>query len=245
MQKTSCAKGLWMKIFAISDLHLSFEVDKPMDIFGQSWTDHPGRIKEHWSKLVRDDDLVLIPGDISWAMRLDEAKQDFAFVDELPGRKIIIKGNHDYWWASINKVKKFVPDTIIPLQNTSFVCKNVGIAGARLWIDPDLNLEKATADDKKIWDRELMRLKYSLDALPDGLDTKIIMTHYPPISLEGKPGKAVEIASSYGCDIWVFGHMHLGSFDYDGFNRTIDGTRYEFVSADYLDFCPKLVLDGS
>jgi predicted phosphohydrolase len=219
MQRKSCAKGLWMRIFAISDLHLSFEVDKPMDIFGQSWTDHPRRIKEYWSKLVRDDDLVLIPGDISC--------------------------NHDYWWASMNKVKQFVPDTIIPLQNTAFVYKNVGIAGTRLWIDPDLNLEKATVDDKKIWDRELMRLRHSLDTLPDGLDTKIIMTHYPPISLEGQTGRAVEIASDYGCDIWVFGHMHLGSLDYDGFNRIIDGTRYEFVSADYLDFSPKLVLDGS
>ena len=90
-----------------------------------------------------------------------------------------------------------------------------------------------------------MRLKHSLDALPDDLDTRIIMTHYPPISLDGVPGKAVHIAAQYGCDIWVFGHMHLGNLDYDGFNRTIDATRYEFVSADYLGFCPKLILDGN
>lgn len=234
-----------MRIFAISDLHLSFEVDKPMDIFGQSWTDHPRRIRECWCDLVTDDDVILIPGDISWAMRMEEAGKDFAFVDELPGTKVIIKGNHDYWWASLSKVKKFVPKSIIPLQNTAISFGRIGIAGSRLWIDPDLNLEKATPQDKKIWERELVRLKQSLDALPKGLDTRIIMTHYPPISLDGVPGKAIEVAAQYGCDIWVFGHMHLGSLDYEGFNRTIDDTRYEFVSADYLGFCPKLILDGS
>jgi len=234
-----------VRIFAISDLHLSFEVDKPMDIFGQSWTDHPRRIRECWCDLVTDDDVILIPGDISWAMRMEEAGKDFAFVDELPGTKVIIKGNHDYWWASLSKVKKFVPKSIIPLQNTAISFGSTGIAGSRLWIDPDLNLEKATPQDKKIWERELVRLKQSLDALPKGLDTRIIMTHYPPISLDGIPGKAIEVAAQYGCDIWVFGHMHLGSLDYDGFNRTIDDTRYEFVSADYLGFCPKLILDGS
>ena len=234
-----------MRIFAISDLHLSFEVDKPMDIFGQSWTDHPRRIRECWCDLVTDDDVILIPGDISWAMRMEDAGKDFAFVDELPGTKVIIKGNHDYWWASLSKVKKFVPKSIIPLQNTAISFGSTGIAGSRLWIDPDLNLEKATPQDKKIWERELVRLKQSLDALPKGLDTRIIMTHYPPISLDGIPGKAIEVAAQYGCDIWVFGHMHLGNLDYDGFNRTIDATRYEFVSADYLGFCPKLILDGN
>ena len=232
-----------MRIFAISDLHLSFEVDKPMDIFGECWADHPRRIRECWCDLVTDDDVVLIPGDISWAMRIEEAGKDVAFIDELPGRKVIMKGNHDYWWASLSRVKKFVPESIIPLQNTATTFGKIGIAGSRLWIDPDLNLEKATPEDKKIWERELVRLKHSLDALPKGLDTKIIMTHYPPISLDGIPGKAVDIAAQYGCDIWVFGHMHLGSLDYDGFNRTIDTTRYEFVSADYLGFCPKLILD--
>ena len=234
-----------MRFFAISDLHLSFEVDKPMDIFGQSWTDHPRRIRECWCDIVTDEDVVLIPGDISWAMRMEEAGKDVAFVDELPGTKVIIKGNHDYWWASLSKVKKFVPKSIIPLQNTATSFGRTGIAGSRLWIDPDLNLEKATSEDKKIWERELVRLKHSLDALPKGLDTRIIMTHYPPISLDGVPGKAVHIAAQYGCDIWVFGHMHLGNLDYDGFNRTIDATRYEFVSADYLGFCPKLILDGN
>ena len=233
-----------MRIFAISDLHLSHEADKPMDIFGPAWTDHTGQIRENWTEIVDDDDVVLIPGDISWAMRMNEAEKDFAFIDELPGRKIIIKGNHDYWWTSLSKVKKFVPESVIPLQNTAIAVDNIGIAGSRLWIDPDLNLEKATPEDRKIWERELVRLRHSLVALPDGLDKRIIMTHYPPISLDGKPGRAVEIAAQYGCDIWIFGHMHLGNLDYDGFNRTIDRTRYEFVSADYLKFSPKLILEA-
>ena len=215
-----------------------------MDIFGPAWTDHTGQIRENWTEIVDDDDVVLIPGDISWAMRMNEAEKDFAFIDELPGRKIIIKGNHDYWWTSLSKVKKFVPESVIPLQNTAIAVDNIGIAGSRLWIDPDLNLEKATPEDRKIWERELVRLRHSLVALPDGLDKRIIMTHYPPISLDGKPGRAVEIAAQYGCDIWIFGHMHLGNLDYDGFNRTIDRTRYEFVSADYLKFRPKLILEA-
>lgn len=232
-----------MRIFAISDLHLSFAVDKPMDIFGDSWADHPNRIREEWSDLVKDDDVILIPGDVSWAMKIDEARQDFAFIQELPGTKVIIKGNHDYWWASLSKVKKFVPGSVIPLQNTATVFGDIGVAGSRLWIDPDLNLEKATPEDNKIWERELARLRQSLEALPDGLNKRIIMTHYPPISLDGRQGRAVDVASQYGCDVWVFGHMHLGSLDYDGFNRTIDGVRYEFVSADYLAFRPKLILE--
>ncbi|HHO75977.1 MAG TPA: hypothetical protein ENN05_06065 [Deltaproteobacteria bacterium] len=232
-----------MRIFAISDLHLSFEADKPMDIFGPAWADHPARIKENWERLVSQDDVVLVPGDISWAMRMIDAEKDIAFIDELPGRKIIIKGNHDYWWASLSKLKKFVPESIIPLQNTAIAFENIGIAGARLWIDPGLNLEKTSEEDRKIWERELLRLKQSLGALPGELDTRIIMTHFPPISLDGSTGKAVDIASSFGCDIWVFGHMHLGDLDYDGFNRTIGMTRYEFVSADYLKFCPKLILE--
>jgi len=233
-----------VRVFALSDLHLSHEADKPMDIFGPAWTDHTGQIRENWTEIVDDDDVVLIPGDISWAMRMNEAEKDFAFIDELPGRKIIIKGNHDYWWTSLSKVKKFVPESVIPLQNTAIAVDNIGIAGSRLWIDPDLNLEKATPEDRKIWERELVRLRHSLVALPDGLDKRIIMTHYPPISLDGKPGRAVEIAAQYGCDIWIFGHMHLGNLDYDGFNRTIDRTRYEFVSADYLKFRPKLILEA-
>jgi len=231
-----------VKVFAISDLHLSFQTDKPMDVFGPAWKDHPARIRDAWRETVGPDDLVLVPGDISWGMRLTDAADDLSFLGELPGTKIIIKGNHDYWWSSLGKVTKFVHPSIIPLQNSSIVFDGLGIAGARLWIDPDLNLEKSTDEDRKIWERELERLANSLKTLPQGLTTRIIMSHFPPISLEGRPSRAVEIARESGCDIWVFGHMHLGTMDYSGFNRTTGGIRFEFVSADYLDFRPRQVI---
>ncbi len=234
-----------MKIFAIADLHLAFSVDKPMHIFGEHWIDHPQKIAAAWRELVSEDDLVLIPGDVSWAMRLNEAELDFGFIDELPGRKVVIRGNHDYWWASLKKMRESLPGSILPLQNTSFVAGNVGIAGSRLWIDPDLNLESGSEDDAKIFKRELARLRMSLDSLPGDIEHKIIMTHYPPLALNGDSGLAVELGREYGCDLWIFGHMHLSDIapDYSAFNREIDGTRYEFVSADYLGFVPKLIFE--
>jgi predicted phosphohydrolase len=232
-----------MRIFAIADLHLSFAVDKPMDIFGPAWAEHPVKIRQAWLESVSPDDVVLIPGDISWAMRLPEAAPDFAFLGDLPGTKVIIKGNHDYWWASLSKVRQAVPPSVIPLQNTSVVFGGIGIAGTRLWIDPSLQLEQASGDDARIWERELERLRVSLSSLPGGLQKRIVMTHFPPISLEGRESRAVETARHYGCDIWVFGHMHLDGLDYSGFNRVINGIRFEFVSADYLDFRPKCIAD--
>jgi len=214
-----------------------------MDIFGTHWAAHPERLQKAWTDLITPEDIVLIPGDISWAMKLPEAVRDFAFIDALPGTKVIIKGNHDYWWSSLSKVKQALPRSIIPLQNDALRLGNIGIAGSRLWIDPELSLETSSEEDRKIWQRELGRFSSSLKALPADTTVRIIMTHFPPISLDGRRGKAARIASDFNCSFWVFGHMHLGTADYRGFNRTIDSTRFEFVSADFLDFCPKLVYD--
>jgi predicted phosphohydrolase len=232
-----------VKIFAISDLHLSFHADKPMDIFGSHWHDHPQRLKNAWCEAVKDSDIVLIPGDISWSMKLHDAAADLEFIDALPGTKVIIKGNHDYWWSSLSKVKQILPKSILPLQNTAIMFGHIGIAGSRLWIDPDLRLEAATEEDRKIHERELGRFSLSLKALNDDAQIRIIMTHFPPISLEGKPGNAVKIAFPFRCTLWVFGHMHLGNLNYIGFERTIGTTRFQFVSADFLNFCPKLIYD--
>jgi predicted phosphohydrolase len=231
-----------MSIFAIADLHLGITVEKNMDMFGGPWEGHTAKLKQRWEATVNDADLVLVPGDISWALKLDEAKADIEFLDNLPGKKLILKGNHDYWWPSLKKLKEFLPQNIIPLKNDAFVYENVGIAGSRLWFDPDLNLEATTPQDRAIYERELERFTLSLNSLPKGLKKKIIMTHFPPISLDGKPSKAVQTASEFDCDIWVFGHMHLGTLDYSGFARTIGKTKFEFVSSDYIDFTPKLIL---
>lgn len=232
-----------MKIFALSDPHLGFNVAKPMDIFGEHWKDHPQRIRQAWQAAVSPADIVLVPGDISWAMKLEEAKADLAFLGDLPGTKIIVKGNHDYWWSGLKKLTESLPPSIIPLQNTSFVHEGIGIAGTRLWIDPDLRLEQATPEDQKIYEREIGRLEASLKTLPPETETRIVMTHFPPIGLDGRAGRAVEVARAYGCDIWIFGHMHLFNSDYTGFDRNLEGIRFLFVSADYLEFTPKLILE--
>lgn len=232
-----------MKIFALSDPHLGFTVEKPMDIFGAHWKDHPVRIREAWQAAVKPEDIVLVPGDVSWAMKLEEARPDLSFLGDLPGTKIIVKGNHDYWWSSLKKLRETLPPSIIPLQNTSFVQDDLGIAGTRLWLDPDLHLEQTTPEDEKIFERELNRLAASLKTWPKTLKRRIIMTHFPPIALDGREGRAVEIAHPFGCDIWIFGHMHLSNIDYTSFNRTIGTTQFEFVSADFLEFSPKLILD--
>lgn len=232
-----------MKVFAISDLHLSFQADKPMDIFGPHWEDHPQRLKKAWIESVRDGDIVLIPGDISWSMKLKDASSDLEFIHQLPGTKIILKGNHDYWWSSLSKVKQISPSSIIPIQNTAILINDVGIAGSRLWIDPDLRLEKATEEDSRLHERELGRFAMSLDQLSTQAHIRIIMTHFPPLSLDGKTGRAVKTAADYKCSHWVFGHMHLGNVNYDNFNTTIGSTRFHFISADYLEFCPKLIYD--
>jgi uncharacterized protein len=231
-----------MKIFAISDLHLSFGSNKPMDIFGQHWDAHPERIKKEWIDMISDDDLVLVAGDISWAMKPIDAKADLAFLGELPGKKIIIKGNHDYWWQGLKKVRDISPVTVTPLQNTSYEAQGIGIAGSRLWIDPSLNLEKATEEDCKLFERELGRLKNSLGTISGNPEKIIIMTHFPPISPDGKAGRAVEILKGFNIHTWVFGHMHIDGNDYSGFNTTIGNTRFVFTSADCIDFTPVRIL---
>lgn len=216
-----------------------------MDIFGECWRDHPARIDANWRASVGTDDLVLIPGDISWAMRLADAAADLDFIHELPGTKVIIRGNHDYWWSSLKKLRENLPPSIIPLQNTALKLGEVGIAGSRLWLDPDLALEKPAENDCKIFENELARLELSLKDLPATVSRRIIMTHFPPIALDGRQSRASELAARYGCDLWVFGHMHLGAGapDYTGFNRVQGGTRFEFVSADYLGFKPRLLFE--
>ena len=150
-----------MNIYAIGDLHLSGQSPKPMDIFGDHWTDHWPRIKESWQQAVSGDDVVLIPGDISWAMRLEEARCDLDAIGALPGRKIIMRGNHDYWWGSLSQVQSLLPPLMYALQNNSFVFEDCVIGGTRGWLCPGNHYFSAPSDEK-IYLREAGRLELSL-----------------------------------------------------------------------------------
>jgi predicted phosphohydrolase len=168
-----------MALFAISDLHLSLGGEKPMDIFGSEWADHHLKIKENWGKIVSDDDIVILGGDLCWAMKLEDAQQDFDFIHQLPGKKVLFKGNHDYWWQSYSKVVRALPEGIYAVQNNYFAYENgIAICGTRGWTIPG---EHYTEQDGKIFKREKMRLELSLaKAQNDGYEKFIVTLHYPP-----------------------------------------------------------------
>ena len=192
-----------MPVWAIADLHLSFGVpDKGMEVFGKHWQQHANKIEKHWRSMIAPDDLVLIPGDISWAMRLEDAIPDLQWLHALPGVKVILKGNHDYWWGSLSKVVACLPPSIHLIQNSVFNWKGVSIGGARLWDTPEYSFRewiefqenpKARKNDpevlvqeefsEKIFNRELERLKRSLEQLDPSARLRLAMTHYPPIDL--------------------------------------------------------------
>jgi len=230
-----------MKIFAIGDLHLSFASGKPMGVFGEHWKDHNLLIEKYWKELVREEDLVLLPGDLSWAMTLPEAAEDIAWLESLPGRKIITRGNHDYWWTSISRVRKTLPPGIVPLQHTAFDCGAAVITGTRGWVTPRSD-EYVTKRDEKIYRRELGRLTIALkSAAKIRTEGKplIVMLHYPPV-VRGLATGFSEMLSSAGVDICVYGHIHNSPGDWgSGLDTETGGVKYLLVSADYLDFRPR------
>ena len=247
-----------MSIWALADTHLALGVpEKSMDLLFPAWKDYPKKIKENWERCVQADDLVLIPGDISWAMTLDEALIDLNWIDALPGTKVILKGNHDYWWPSYNKLVKVLPKSIHLIDKEPFNWKNVSIGGARLWDTSEfsfasyIHFEKEPkglpktpeelADkqqrDEKIFERELLRLKTSLNALNPEAECRIAMTHFPPISGDLKPSKASALMEEFSINISVFGHLHSLKKERPLFGEK-NGVRYTLTAADYLNFFP-------
>ncbi len=229
-----------MRVFAISDLHLALAEDKPMDIFGLEWKNYMQRIQENWQQVVSEEDLVLLPGDISWATYLDNAGPDFQYIEQLPGKKIITKGNHDYWWTTRNKLLNYLErenlKRISFLQNDACLFNGVAIVGSRGWKSP--KDEGFSKQDEKIYLRELERLRLSLNSTI-GFDGVIIaMLHYPPFTSDGKPTGFVEILSEYHVDICIYGHLHGKKCNY-ATEGEVEGIRYHLVSADYLKFIPK------
>ena len=226
-----------MQIYAIADLHLSLTSEKPMDVFGEAWRGHAEKLERNWRERVQADDLVLVPGDISWAMQLSAALPDLSFIGNLPGRKILLKGNHDYWWSAIGRVRSNLPEGMRALQNDSIVEDGIGICGSRGWLCPGSS--NFTADDEKIYHRELDRLSLSLRALPE-VETKVAMLHFPPFSDKDRPSGFTELLEQAGVQIAVYGHLH-GEANRYAFEGEKNGVYYHCVAADKLNFTPKLI----
>lgn len=226
-------------IYAIGDLHFDFSKEKPMDVFGEKWIDHEQKIIDNWKEIVSEDDLVILPGDITWALRLKEAKFDLDRINNLPGQKLIIKGNHDYWWSSLSKLYSLGLDSIFFMQNNSYRHNNYGIAGTRGWIAKDNDEFKE--DDEKIFNRELNRLKLSLESLRD-VENKIAIIHYPPFNIDLSPNEFVEVMKNYGVGICLYGHLHSEGHKY-AVEGNVDGIDFYCVSSDFINFKPKLIVE--
>lgn len=199
-----------MKVFAISDLHLSVNNPKPMDIFGPVWDGYLDKIFSDWKELVGEDDIVLMAGDFSWAMKLEDAVEDFKLLESLPGKKVIIKGNHDYWWKSISAVRNVLPQGFYALQNDAIKFGDIVICGTRGWQTPEKNMVQSP-EDEKIYKREVLRLGMSLDEAEklriEG-DKLICMMHYPPFNFSRADSDFSLLIEKYNVDSVVFGHIH-------------------------------------
>lgn len=212
-----------------------------MDIFGPEWANHPEKIKANWDRIISEDDLIIIPGDISWAMHLAEAEPDLHWLAELKGTKLLIRGNHDYWWASIGKVRTQLPISLFALQNDHFVWDNRAVCGTRGWLCP--GEEGFDNDqDQKIYIREVRRLQFSLESAGRQSYSDIIAAlHFPPFNRFGQSSAFTDLLEQYNVKICVFGHIHDSSRD-NIFQGVRNGIDYRFVAADGINFTPlKLV----
>lgn len=228
-------------IYAIGDLHLSFSGGKTMDQFGIHWENHFDKIKIDWLSKVKEEDLVLIAGDISWAMSFKDALPDLDFINELPGTKLLIKGNHDYWWSALGKLRThFINDHIHFLQNDCFDYQAFTVCGARGWICPGaVGFEK---NDQKLYTREVERLKLSLTKAQGDREI-IVMMHFPPMNEKFEPSGFTQLFEAFAVKQVIYGHIHgEENFQYAP-QGVIRGTNYHLISADYLDF--KLTPIGS
>ena len=230
-----------MSIWGIADLHLSFSTDKPMAVFGEKWKDHPCKIKQAWEDQVSPEDLVVIPGDISWAMSPGEARADLEWLASLPGTKLIIRGNHDYWWSSISKVRRNLPEGVFALQNDHFLWGEWAVCGSRGWISPGEN-RFDDQRDYKIYLREKMRLELSLQSAYRSKARRLLAAlHFPPFNSHREPSAFTELLEDYGVEICLYGHLHgaSGKQVLEGERKGVD---YRFVAADGLDFAPALIV---
>ena len=228
-----------MAVWAISDLHLPAR-QKPMDIFGPHWLNHFDRIREDWLEKVAPEDIVLLPGDLTWAMHLEEALEDIARIGELPGKKLLLRGNHDYWWSSISRVRRALPEGCFALQNDSMLLDGVLFAGSRGWQIP--GEPDGDSDDARIYRRERQRLEMSLkNARVQSEDAPLVaMMHYPPRS-DSSEGFA-DILKCFRVERVVYGHLH-GAGLAGAIRGEVEGIIYHQVSCDGLDFKLDRIMD--
>lgn len=225
-------------IYAIADLHLDVTKEKDMSVFGGNWDGYEEKIFNQWNDIITNEDLVLIPGDISWAMKLEDAKKDLDRIDKLNGTKILMKGNHDYWWNSLKKINSLKFESMSFLQNNSFIFDNKIIVGTRGWDSRDSS--SFDENDEKVFSRELARLELSInDALSrfETYDEIIAMLHYPPFDKKLVPNEFSEIFKKYNIKKVIYGHIH-GNLAKKMPQGIIDGIEYFCVSGDLIDFMP-------
>lgn len=230
-----------MSIYSISDLHLSFGMDKPMSVFGKKWEDYEEKLRANWETLIRSDDVVVLPGDFSWGMHLKETLPDFSFLNSLPGIKILSKGNHDYWWETANKLNSFVAENqftnIHFLHNNAYLFGEVAVCGTKGWA-----LAGEEPEDEKIFRRELSRLELSLNqAIQMGAKEILLFLHYPPFLKDTSEDPTfLELVQKYPITTCAYGHLHgLGALH--AYKGTKNGVFYLPVSCDLVDFTPVLI----
>ncbi len=221
-----------MSIFAISDLHLSFSADKPMDIF-RGWENHEEKIKKNWCRIVKENDTVILPGDLSWGLKIEEAKADFQFLNDLPGKKILLKGNHDLWWGTAKKMREFLAENdfskIDFVFNNCIVAENFAVCGTRGWFFDG-------GEDKKVLLREAGRLEMSInEALKTGLEP-LVFLHYPPVFGGQVCEEIFSVLKRYDIKKVYYGHVHGAGKA--GVVNEYDGIMLKLVSCDSIDFTP-------
>ncbi len=227
-----------MKVFAIGDLHISSDQTKPMDIFGKHWENHYAKIALSWKNQVKENDVVLIPGDISWAMKFEDGIKDLTQIGQLPGKKVMIRGNHDYWWGSIGKLRESLPKGMYVIQNDSLEISEISFVGTRGWNLPQT--PEFTQKDQKIFQRELLRMEMSLiDGRKKNPEGKMIaLIHYPPLNEKGESTLFTELFEKYKVNQVVYGHLH-GQAIKNGFVGVKNQVEYYLVSSDSLNFTLK------
>ena len=226
-----------MAIYTIGDLHLSLGCEKPMDIF-PGWQGYMEKLERHWNTLVRPEDTVVLAGDTSWAMKLEDTVADFSFLQRLPGQKLLLKGNHDYWWTTVKKMERFLQengfDSLHILHNNSILAEGLAVCGTRSWM-----FDVGEAHDEKVMNRELGRLRASLDAAQEGAE-RVAFLHYPPVYPNANAQQVIDLLKEYNVKRCFYGHLHGNAIRF-AVQGMVDGIEYRLISADALAFCPSKI----